>query len=489
MRLVLVVFIFLVQTLHSQNSTITSLDSSNIIEVVNSTFLGNEKRNYYGNSLPDKLDVIWKHNLGGGKTTISRRSGEKMWYGSGWTGQPLLVLENNHPYIIQGTYSHKLKKIDAENGKLVWDYDFGDVIKGSGSIWINPSPDSLADALVITQGSRLGYGKYLDNPLVHSFRGISYFSGKELWRHNCRQTASYSRDVDGSALFINDTGYLAFENSYFTAFDPSVKGRIEADTIYKPQIYQQILLYNDSDRVRHRGNLVSESSPCLLGDRIYTASGTGHVYGYNLKKKVIDWDFFVGSDIDGSAIVTRDSCLLISVEKQYIDGQGGVLKLNPRYEPKNAVEWYLPTGNVDFAGWEGGVIGSCSVNDQTNVFLGRKIGVVSALDNYMYVFEYDNINVDSGKVDGPNLEHKYYQPKLLFKYNIHKSISTPIIIGNRILACGYGGCYLFEFDYDMNFKLLDHIALGEVESTPFSYYGKVYIGSRNGFLYCLGRKD
>jgi len=101
MRLLLVAFIFIFQTVNSQTSTITSLDSSNIIEVVNSTFLGNEKRNYYGNSLPNQLSVIWKHYLGGGKTTISRKSGEKNWYGSGWTGQPLLVLENNYPHLIK----------------------------------------------------------------------------------------------------------------------------------------------------------------------------------------------------------------------------------------------------------------------------------------------------------------------------------------------------------------------------------------------------
>jgi len=37
-----------------------NLDSINIII---STFLGNEERNYYGDSLPDKLDVLWKFYL------------------------------------------------------------------------------------------------------------------------------------------------------------------------------------------------------------------------------------------------------------------------------------------------------------------------------------------------------------------------------------------------------------------------------------------
>ena len=116
MRLFLVVFVFSFQSVISQHSKIKSLDSINTIKVINSTFLGNEKRNYYGNSLPNNLNIIWKHNLGGGKTTISRKAGHRKWHGSGWTGQPLLVEENHHAYVIQGTYSHKLKKIDAVTG-------------------------------------------------------------------------------------------------------------------------------------------------------------------------------------------------------------------------------------------------------------------------------------------------------------------------------------------------------------------------------------
>ena len=40
--------------------------------VIIGTFLGNEKRNYYGNRAPDTLEVIWKHYLGKGETVISR---------------------------------------------------------------------------------------------------------------------------------------------------------------------------------------------------------------------------------------------------------------------------------------------------------------------------------------------------------------------------------------------------------------------------------
>jgi hypothetical protein len=39
----------------------TALDS---IVIINKTFLGNEKHNYYGNIAPNKLDTLWKLYLG-----------------------------------------------------------------------------------------------------------------------------------------------------------------------------------------------------------------------------------------------------------------------------------------------------------------------------------------------------------------------------------------------------------------------------------------
>ena len=55
------------------------------IELINPTFLGNERRNYYGNKAPDTLKLIWKHYLGEGKTTISKNIEDQIWAGAGWT--------------------------------------------------------------------------------------------------------------------------------------------------------------------------------------------------------------------------------------------------------------------------------------------------------------------------------------------------------------------------------------------------------------------
>ncbi len=60
-----------------------------------------------------------------------------------------------------------------------------------------------------------------DDQYIPSYRAVSYMTGKELWQMNSKKTDSYSRDVDGSALVVNDTAYLALENALFTVFNPN----------------------------------------------------------------------------------------------------------------------------------------------------------------------------------------------------------------------------------------------------------------------------
>lgn len=454
------------------------------IKIINGTFLGNEQRNFYGNEAPSRLDEIWKLHLGTGKTIISRSKGSRMWSGAGWTGQPLLVKENDTLYLIQGAYDHHLKKINAQTGKLVWQYKFDDVIKGTGTIWYNKNADSIEDAYVILQGSRLGVGNYLDSDHVPSYRAVSYINGKELWRFDQKWKASYSRDVDGSALVLNDTAYIGFENGLFTVFDPDHRNAEMKDNMLQPCIIQESLLYKEGDSTAHRGNLVTESSPSKLGNRLYVNSGSGRVYGYNLQTRELDWAFYTGSDMDGSAVVTRDSCLLIPVERQYIKGRGGLLKLDPSRHPDSAVVWFCPSANTDFAGWEGGIIGSPAVYYYADSSKNINLAAFMAIDGFLYVINPDE--VDSGRLElGFDNKTFYHSPKIVFKYKMGPSISTPLLVGNKIIAAGYEGIFLFGYDERMQFKLLDSKPY-EVEATPFVWNRKIYIASRNGYLYCFG---
>jgi len=482
-------FLFFAMGLYSQDFEKLSYGKFIDVEVKIRTFLGNFGRNYYGNKAPAKLDILWKKYLGSGKTFVPHKGGETVWSGCGWTGQPLLVKEDGEYYLIQGAYDHNLKKIEANTGKTIWEYEYDDVLKGTGTIWSNKYAKNFGKSLIILQGSRKGSKNSFSGHIVPSFRAVSYFYGIEYWRLNVKRTASYSRDVDASAVILNDTVYIGLENALFTVLNPNPDSIVKKEGIVQPKVYQELNLYENKDIAKHRGNLVVESSPCLLNGRIYITAGSGHVYGYNLDTKKIDWDFYIGSDMDGSPVATEDSCILVTVEKQYISGKGGVFKLDPSKSESEAVRWYFPTNNATLAEWKGGVVGSVGVNDRTRPENHPYFAAFIGIDGNLYVVNHKEIDENKGKVNGPNNKKTYPTPKLVFKKRVGGSISTPIIVGNRLVATGYGGIHLFEFDEKGNFELLDKKYMGSFEATAITWDGRIYVGSRNGYLYCFGEKE
>ena len=460
---------------------------SPVVKPIIPTFLGNNERNYYGRNAPEKLDLIWKLYLGKGETVISRKIGSKIWAGAGWTGQALLIQEDGKLYLIQGAFDHKLKKIDAETGEIIWEYEFDDVVKGTGTFWENPEPVGLEDKYIILQGSRLGTSHFLDTEHVPSFRAISYLSGRELWRLDSKLTHSYSRDVDGSTLIFHDTAYIGLENSLFTVFDPSPAKAKLKDGMLQPVIIREKKLYRMKDVQDHNYNVVTECSPSMLDGTIFIASGSGRVWGYDIETGEFNWEFFIGSDIDGSPVVTSDSAIMISVEKQYIAGKGGIYKLKPGKDDREAVIWYFPTGNKNLLSWEGGVIGSVAINDS---YVGEedvKMAAFSAIDGYLYIVDHQSIMKDS-LVAGPDSISLFPTPQLLFKRKTGPSISTPIFTESKLIVAGYDGIKLFAYNEKQEFTLLDQFSV-PCESTPVVYDGKVYIASRDGYLYCLGEKE
>jgi len=444
--------------------------------IINQTFLGNFQRNYYGNYAPDSLRLIWKTELGTGKTRVG--SATLTWSGAGWTGQPLIVSDSKKTFILQGTYEHNIKKIDAATGKVLARFDCGDVIKGTGTLYYN------GERLMMMQGSRTGGTSQPDGSAA-SFRAIDFQTFRMLWSIVSVKTKCYSRDVDGSAIVVNDTGYIGLENGLFTVFDPNKTK--EKSGLKLAEIYEQHWMYEDTDIAKHGGNLVTESSPSILGNRVYVASGSGHVYGYNLKTRKIDWDFFIGADMDGSPVVTDDGCILISVEKEYIPGSGGIYKLDPsKPADSTCVKWFMPTGDRFFVFWYGGVIGSVGINDKYRKPNDRipNLAVFTAIDGNMYVVKHKSVTTKKSKC--PQNKYDYPQPEVVFKYPTGVSISTPIIVGNKIVAAGYDGLYLFKFDENLKFELIKHIQLASIEATPVVHNGRIYIAARDGYLYCFG---
>lgn len=444
-------------------------------ELLYPTFLGDEHRNFPGKDPPKKLNILWQKYIGGGKTVVGKDT--VSWFGTGWTGQPTLVKEFDQMYIIIGGFDYKLKKLDAKTGKVAWTYNFDDVVKGSASL-IHCKED-LIERVIILQGSRMGFKKLMESKIVPSFRAID-LDGNELWRLNIKRTLSYSRDVDASALVLDSLIFIGAENGVLYIIDPDPAKATLQDGLLQPRIIKEIELFNAEDAIKHKGNLVIESSPVLCQDRIYVAAGSGHVYGINLETLTIDWDFYIGSDLDGTITVTPDHCLIVPVEKQYIKNCGGILKLDPGRPPQDAVIWYYPTEDKKFLRWEGGVIGSASIQDSLIAF--------RAIDGYLYLINH--YLIDSHAYTTLN-KKRYRMPKLLFKIYLGTSVSTPLIIGDKLITAGYD-CRLKILKIERKGEKIaliptdSFVAQGFFESTPLVWEKKIYIGCRNGYFYCLG---
>ena len=366
------------------------------------TFLGDYARRSYGlGPAPQHLDVLWKVRLGSGWTSGKYADDPpNQWSGSGWTGQPNIVVDGGRPYVLVGGYDYRLRRIDALTGKVVWSYKFDDIIKSSPAVFENPHPTSDDDKYIVLAGSRRGYPYKLGDPRVAPYRALTFGSGKELWRLPVPRTACYSRDCDGSGFYYDGRVYIGVESGWYYVLDPFTTTAWQGHRT--PRILEQRLLLGDGRGVPHKGNLVLEASGAAVGKNIYISSGAGHVYGLRRSDLRVVWDYFVGSDMDGSAIPTRSGKLLVAVEKEYIRGHGGVLCVDPSKPAAKAVEWFFPTADRELGEWKGGLIGSVAVNDEYNRD-GSKPALVAfnAIDGYLHVVSQDVMA--PGPVKGPNL--------------------------------------------------------------------------------------
>jgi len=474
------------------------------------TFLGNYGRRFYGlGPAPKRLDVLWKVKLGSGWSSGKYDTdAPSKWAGSGWTGQPSLVVDGGKPYLIAAGYDYRLRRIDALTGEVVWSYRFDDIIKGSPAVFPNPEPTGEDDRYIVVAGSRRGYPLKLSDSSVAPLRAVTFAAGEELWRLPVPETRCYSRDCDGSGFFYAGRFYVGVESGWVYALDPTVTEPWAGGD--RPRVAARRLLLGDDRAETHDRNLVLESSPSALGKNLYIASGAGHVYGLRRSDLAVVWDYFIGSDLDGTPVPTKKGLLLQSVEKEYIKGKGGMLCLDPSKPPENAAVWYFPTGDRKVGDWAGGIVGSPAVNDEYNEGGGYPaLCAFSAIDGYLYVVSQDTMAADT--VKGPNREPGLKTPVQVAKIWNGGAISTPIIVGDSLVAASYDQrVHLFDLAYapaqegdagalpsangdgaywTVSLTERDQFfAEAAFESTPIMWDGRVYIGCRDGWFYCLGAK-
>lgn len=472
-------------------------------ELLVPTYLGSPQRRFYGRGTPQGLAPRDRLYLGSGNSVVGGQL--TTWSGAGWTGQPTIARDRGRTYLIIGAFDHNLRKIDLATNQVVWQYTFDDILKGSSSLYIDDTADD-DNRIVILQGSRRGIRKGLSDPFVPSFRAISFRTGQELWRLNIRATDSYSRDNDSTALYLGDrTIFNVGENAIGYFLDSRVANVQTQNGVAVPTVYQELTLYDPADVSLYGGNLVAESSPARVGDRLYIAGGGGRIYGIDLNTRQIVWQFRSGGDLNGTIAISRDGKLFSTLDRERVPGRGGAYKLDPSQPEPDCVEWFLPTLNLGFSEWQGGITGSVALNDEYRAADIPPLFATNAIDGNLYIGSQTRVTGE--KVADPFLQRDYDTPVLVFQQQIGASISTPIFTdGNRLVAAGYNGIYLFQLRYELA-SADDPLALpgvsgayyrvfvseldrfqsaGAFESTPTVWDGIVYAGSRDGWLYALG---
>ena len=133
--------------------------------------------------------------------------------------------------------------------------------------------------------------------------------------------------------------------------------------------------------------------------------------------------------MDASTVITNDNCIIIGFEKQFIDGYGGVIKIDPKEDKDHCVKWFLPVIGTLSNKWQGGVVGSVGVDDYYKS--NENIAAIAGVNGYLYVTKHKKLS--KIKTKGPNNKSTFPMPEIIFEKQIGVSISTPIIVKNKII--------------------------------------------------------
>src|SRR5436309_1861657 len=170
------------------------------------TFRGNASRSFYGEGpIPKHPTVLWRYPSSGGLCSQSSdQEGKRLWCGTGWTGQPNVVVGKQGKIEIRiGAYDGHYHFLDGKSGQPTRpDLVTGDLAKGSATT----DPD--------------GYPLYYAGSRDNLFRIVALDRPTPTvqWSIDANTTVQgglWNNDWDGSALVIGDYLLEGGENSWF----------------------------------------------------------------------------------------------------------------------------------------------------------------------------------------------------------------------------------------------------------------------------------
>ena len=423
-------------------------------------FRGNPTRTFYGTGpLPERPAIQWRFPESAmcGNSPVGGE--DKVWCGSGWTGQPVVW---NRPdgvtEVIFGAYDKAIHFLDADTGeRLRPDFPMGDIIKGSVSL----DPDGFP---LLYAGSR--------DP---SFRIIALDREEpvELWSLPATAVnGMWNNDWDSNAVVIDDVLLVGGENSWWFAIRLNREVGDDGLVTVSPEILFDTPAFTP-ELVAAVGRQQSvENSTAVFETTAYFANSAGRVVGVDIAnvrdgEASIVFDYWMGDDVDATIVIDDDGALYVASQIDLATGRGAdvgqLVKLDPSRSDDPRV-WGVDVPGA--AGLDGGIWATPALVGDV-VFAVTNPGELLAVDTGTgEVVWRDGV--------GPN------------------AWSSPVVVDDTLVVavdCG-SEPKLRAYDVvDPRQPLRTWevpVGAGCIESTPAVWEGRLYVGSRDGFFYAIG---
>ena len=429
-------------------------------------FRGNAANTFYGKGpVPHNPVILWRYPEEEPMEGESSVHGEvKLWQGSGWTGQPVVVEREGDTWVIFGAYDYHVHFLDAETGKeLRESFPTDDLIKAS----VAYDPDGYP---LIYFGSRDNYFRILalDRP-----------SPTEVWKLSAYavKRAVWNNDWDCCPQIQNGYLFLGGENSNFLIIRLNRGYDGYGKVTVSPEIVLEFPAF-DADLFEKLGdeNVSIENSPALFDKTVYFANSGGMVYGIDYSSLhsggggfPLSLKFWMGDDVDASIVVDDEGMLYVCAELERdlpraID-VGQIVKLNPKH-PEAPRVWSINVPSTEEH--DGGVWATPALHRGV-LFVATNPGDLLAID----------------AADGRILWRKKLTPHLW---------SSPVVVDDTLIVCD---AYGFIRAYDVRRPRIAPPQLwkikiaggGVIESTPAVWKGRIYVGAKDGYFYCIGDEE
>ncbi len=425
------------------------------------TFRGNARRSYYGEGpIPRHPVVRWQYPATGAMcSTSTDQFGSRVWCGTGWTGQPnVIVHDDGSIEIREGAYDGHYHFLNGRTGDAIRpDLITADLAKGSAT----SDPD--------------GYPLYYAGSRDNLFRIVAMDrpSPTVLWSMNSETTVPqplWNNDWDGAALVIGDYLLEGGENSWLYVVKLNrgydADGKVSVD----PKIVATIPGFDDQLLADVGDEDVSiENSVSFRDGVVYFANSGGLVQGWDISDLLTGgttyrrvFRFWTGDDTDASVVIDGHGNLYVASEYQRFDERskvlGQLMKLDPS-KPNDPIVWSIAATEIGFEG------------------AGGSWSTPALSGGYVY------FTTAAGRL----LEVNRRTGKIVWELHIGSpAIASPVVVDHVLIQGDCTGA-LSAWNVSRPRRrppLLWTMHLpGCVESTPAVWHGWLYVGTRAGQLY------